>query len=101
MIVLLWFFRDANEAENTEENEETEDIDVTGIDLPSKPNCSQLDFDMLATSQSILEYVEQQDMLNSQKNATETLSNLPETPPETPTKSDNEGMVFDSFPSRF
>ena len=91
----------ANDAETTEENDENEDIDVTGIDLPSTPNCSQLDFDMLTMSQSILEYVKQQDGLNSQKHATENPSNLPEMPPETPTKSNNEGMIFESFPSRF
>ena len=34
----------SNDAENTEENDKIEEIDVTGIDLPSKPNCSQLDF---------------------------------------------------------
>ena len=96
--MLLWlFFRNTNDAENTEEDDD--DIDVTGIDLPSKPNCSQLDFDMLAMSQSILEYVEQQDALNSEKSATETPANLPETPPETPTKS--KDMSFESIPPRF
>ena len=106
-----------------EENDESEDedIDVTGIDLPSKPNCSQLDFDMFAMSQSILDYVKQQDAINSEKSATETppntdlletpsetptksketpeINDLPETPPETPTKS--KDMIFESFPSRW
>ena len=45
----------ADDAENKEENEKIEESDATGIDLPLKPNCSQLDFDMLATSQSIFE----------------------------------------------
>ena len=34
----------SNDAENTEENDKIDETDVTGIDLPSKPNCSQLDF---------------------------------------------------------
>ena len=113
MFALQLFFRNAN-AENTEENDETEEIDVTGIDLPSKPNCSQIDFDMLAMSQSILDYVKQQEAINSGKkvpenptNSPETSSDLPETmpempesPPETPKKLNNEEMIFTSFPSR-
>jgi hypothetical protein len=47
---VIFFFRNVDDAENTEENDETEDIDETGIDLPKKPNCTQLDFDMLAMS---------------------------------------------------
>ena len=35
---------------------------MTGIDLPKKTNCTQLDFDMLAMSQSILDYVKQQEL---------------------------------------
>ena len=38
---------------------------MTGIDLPEKPNCTQLDFDMFAMSQSILDYVKQQEALIS------------------------------------
>ena len=35
---------------------------MTGIDLPKKRNCTQLDFDMLAMSQSILDYVKQEEL---------------------------------------
>jgi hypothetical protein len=87
---------------------------VTGIDLPEKPNCTQLDFDMLAMSQSILDYVKQQEALNSEKkvpeypsnlpetspNLPETMPEMPETPPETPTKLNDKEMIFGSFPSR-
>ena len=34
----------SNDAENTEENDKIEEIGMTGIDLPSQPDCSQLDF---------------------------------------------------------
>ena len=34
----------SNYAENTEESDKIEEIGMTGIDLPSQPDCSQLDF---------------------------------------------------------
>ena len=106
---MIIFFRNVNESESTEEeNDETEDIDVTGIDLPNNPNCSQLDFDMFAMSQSILDYVKQQEELESgtvpenppNDNLQEFFPDLPETPPETPKKQDKEELIFTSFPSR-
>ena len=80
---------------------------MTGIDLPQKPNCTQLDFDMFATSQSILDYVKQQEALSKVEKVPETPSNndlpenlndLPETPPETPKKPNDEEMISKSFP---
>ena len=80
--MLLWFFfRNVDDAENTEENDETEDIDETGIDLPKKPNCTQLDFDMLAMSQSILDYVKQQELKEEElKEALISGQKVPENP---------------------
>ena len=80
---------------------------MTGIDLPKKPNCTQLDFDMLAMSQSILDYVKQQEALNDGRkvpenpsNLPETMPEMPETPPETPKKLNDDEIVFKTFPSR-
>ena len=64
-----------------EENDKTEDIAVTGIDLPKKTNCTQLDFDMLAMSQSILDYVKQQELKEEElKEALISGQKVPENP---------------------